>query len=432
MSSRTEPGGPAGASPSHSAAPQPAAPGRYDVDGTYAWQRLVLSLVLATFGGIGLWSVVVALPAVEAEFGVDRGDASLPYSATMLGFAIGGVLMGRLADRYGVRLPLVIGGVMLGIGYVVASMAGSLWEFILAQALLIGLLGSSSSFGALVADISLWFRRRRGIAVAVVASGNYFAGTLWPPVITWGIDEFGWRATHVGIGVLSFAIIVPLALMLRRRPPLEEPAVAAGAGGVHDRVRAPSLSPGAVQALLVIAGLCCCIAMSMPQVHLVAYCTDLGYGPARGAEMLALMLGLGVISRIGSGFIADRIGGLGVLLLSSSLQCLALAFYLPFDGLTSLYVVSALFGLSQGGIVPSYALVVRQFFPAKEAATRISLVLTATIIGMAIGGWMTGEIFDHTGSYTAAFLNGIAFNLVNVSIAAYLLFGGRILRRQAA
>ncbi|MEQ8345646.1 MAG: MFS transporter [Sneathiellaceae bacterium] len=406
--------------------------GRYDIDGRYAWQRLCISVIISTIGGIGLWSVVVALPAVEAEFGVDRSDASLPYTATMLGFAIGGVLMGRLADRFGVRVPLVLGGAMLGIGYVLASTVGSLWEFMAVQAVFVGMLGSSASFGALVADVSLWFRRRRGIAVAIVASGGYLAGTLWPPLLQYGIETIGWRSAHVVIGIACAVTMIPLALLLRRRPPVEDVTAGTGPASAHDRVDAPHLSRTALQVLLVLAGLSCCIAMAMPQVHLVAYCADLGFGPARGAEMLSLMLGLGIVSRLVSGLLADRIGGVGILLISSSLQCLALLFYLPFDGLASLYVVSALFGLAQGGIVPSYALIVRQFFPASEAGFRISLVIMATIVGMAVGGWLSGVIYDVTGSYQAAFLNGIAFNLINISIAAWLLLGGRISRTRTA
>jgi MFS family permease len=389
--------------------------------------RLLASLALSTIGGIGLWSVVVTLPVIEAEFGTGRSGASLPYTATMLGFAVGGVLMGRLADRFGITVPVIIGGCMLGLGYVAAAQATELWQFVLAQALLIGLLGSSATFGPLVADVSLWFTRRRGIAVAVVASGNYLAGTLWPPLLQAAIAAWGWRTAHVGIGVLCVVTMVPLALVLRRRPPLPEIGAAGAArvfpGGLGN------IRPGALQALLVLAGLGCCIAMSMPQVHIVAYCADLGYGPARGAEMLSLMLGLGVVSRLGSGLIADRIGGLRTLLLGSTLQCLALLFYLPFDGLASLYVVSAIFGLSQGGIVPSYALIVRDYFPAREAGARISLVMMATVFGMAAGGWMSGAIFDLTGSYQAAFLNGIAWNLLNMSIAFWLLLAGP--RRQA-
>ena len=387
--------------------------------------RLLASLALSTIGGIGLWSVVVSLPAIEAEFGVDRGGASLPYTATMVGFALGGVLMGRLADRFGIVVPVVLGACMLGIGYVAASEATSLWQFMLAQALLIGLLGSSATFGPLVADVSLWFKRRRGIAVAVVASGNYLAGTLWPPLLQHAIAAVGWRQAHMAIGFLCVSTMLPLALALRRRPPLEEHGTV---GPMRAFPGVARLSPSVLQGLLVIAGLACCIAMSMPQVHIVAYCADLGYGPARGAEMLSLMLGFGVVSRLGSGLIADRIGGAGTLMLGSTLQCMALFFYLPFDGLASLYVVSALFGLAQGGIVPSYALIVRDHFPAREAGARVSLVLMATVLGMALGGWMAGAIYDLTGSYRAAFLNGIAWNLLNMSIAFRLLLANTRVR----
>ena len=389
-------------------------------DSGYAWWRLGLSLALSTIGGIGLWSVVVVLPTIEAEFGIDRGGASLPYLSTMVGFGIGGILMGRLADRFGVRLPVIAGAIMLGVGYMTASTATSLWQFILAQSVLIGLLGSSATFGPLVADVSLWFLKRRGLAVAIVASGNYLSGALWPPLLQWGIETVGWRETHLWVGILCIATMVPLGLLLGRRPSLED---AGAAGGAHIRSSDLNMSPRTLQALLVLAGLACCIAMSMPQVHIVAYCGDLGYGVARGAEMLSIMLGVGVVSRLVSGYIADKIGGVGTLILGSTLQCLALLFYIPFDGLTPLYIVSALFGLAQGGIVPSYAIIVREYFPAREAGTRVSLVLMATVIGMASGGWISGEIYDFTGSYQAAFLHGIAWNLVNMSIAFWLLRG---------
>jgi MFS family permease len=382
----------------------------------YAWRRLAASLAISTVGGVGIWSVVVALPAVQAEFGAARGGASLPYSATMLGFALGGVAMGRLADRFGILAPLVLGALALGAGYVGAAQATALWHFVLLQGLLIGFLGSSTVFGPLVADISLWFDRRRGMAVGICASGNYLAGTIWPPLIQAGIDSIGWRATYVAVGIACVTTMLPLAMVLRRPPPPAKPSVA-GAG----EAGAMPVSARTLQALLIVAGLTCCLAMAMPQVHIVAYCGDLGYGVARGAEMLSLMLGFGVASRLASGWICDRIGGVKTLLLGSAFQCAALLLYLPFDGLTSLYVVSILFGLSQGGIVPSYAIIVREYMPASEAGTRVGLVLMSTIVGMAIGGWLSGYIFDLTGSYRAAFLAGIGWNLVNLSIALWLL-----------
>ncbi len=401
-----------------------------DVDGKAAWWRLAASVLLATIGGVGIWSTVVVLPAIELEFGLDRGGASLPYFATMIGIAVGGTLIGRMTDRFGMMPLMIMGGVMLAGGYMLSAQAASYWQFVMIQAVMIGLLGSSVSFGPLVADVSLWFRRRRGIAVALVASGNYLAGAVWPPVIEHLIADIGWRQTHMVIGLICLLTMLPLSYALRRK------AATFGDGSKIDRApSAPAgdsgLSPFALQALLVVAGLACCIAMSMPQVHIVAYCLELGYGTARGAEMLSLMLALGIVSRLASGWIADHIGGLRTLILGSVLQCLALLFYLPFDGLASLYLVSALFGLSQGGIVPSYALIVRDYFPAKEAGARVSLVLMATVVGMAFGGWMSGEIFDLTGSYQAAFLNGIAWNLLNMSIAFWLLLGPRMLRLKA-
>ena len=388
------------------------------IDGPHAWLRLVISLILSIVGGISLWSAVVVLPAIEAEFVIDRGDASIPYFATVGGFAIGGIFIGRITDRYGITIPLLFSTVMLGVGYFLVATAESLWEFVALQAIFIGMLGGSAFFGPLVADITMWFQRRRGIAVAIVASGNYISGTVWPPLMQYTINEFGWREAHVGIGITCLVVMIPLALTFRRCPPktnIEEDKERSN--GVH---KLP-ISQKSLQLLLVIAGLSCCVAMSMPQVHIVAYCVDLGYGAQRGAEMLSLMLGFGVISRLISGFLADKIGGLGTLLLGTMLQCMGLFLFLPFDGLLQLYMVSAFFGLAQGGIVPSYALIVRDYFPASEAATRVSIVLMMTVAGMALGGWISGEIQASTENYEAAFLNGIMFNLINMSIAGWLL-----------
>lgn len=389
-----------------------------EADSRYAWMRLLVSLIVSTIGGIGLWSSVVVLPVIETEFGIDRGGASFPYMATMIGFAAGGILMGRLVDRFGVAVPVCIAGVMLGAGYVLSAFATSFWMFVACQALLIGMLGSSATFAPMVADTSHWFLKHRGIAVAIVASGNYLSGTVWPPILQEGIELVGWRETHIWVGVFCVVTMIPLSLLLRRRPQIDQGHVPVAR---RASVGPMPASPTALLTVLALAGIACCVAMSMPQVHIIAYCGDLGYGPAVGAEMLSLMLGLGIVSRLASGVIADRIGGIGTLILGSALQCIALIFYLPFDGLVSLYLVSALFGLSQGGIVPSYALIVREYFPARQAGTRVSIVLMATVFGMALGGWMSGEIYDLTGSYQAAFLNGILWNLFNMGIAAWLL-----------
>ena len=383
--------------------------------------RLMATLAIMTIGASGMYVVPVMLPAVQAEFGVARADASLPFSLLMIGFGVGGLLMGRLADRFGVMVPLVLGAVGLGAGMVTAGLATHMWTFNLAHGLLMGFFGISATFSPLLADTSLWFVKRRGIAVAVCASGNYLGGAIWPPIVQHFVETVGWRQAYIGMGIVCSAGMMLLAIaFMRRRPPL-----ASSAAGQPGREAMPpmpfGLTPLAAQVLLCIAGLACCVAMSMPQVHIVAYCGDLGYGAARGAEMLSLMLGCGIVSRLASGLICDRIGGLRTLILGSGLQGVALLLFLPFDGLVSLYVIAALFGLFQGGIVPSYAIIVREHFPAAEAGARVGAVIMCTMLGMALGGWMSGRIFDLTGSYRAAFVNGIGWNLVNFTIAFVLL-----------
>ncbi|RDV05670.1 MFS transporter [Undibacter mobilis] len=391
----------------------------HGVESPYAWRRLAAGLTLSTLGGVGMWSVVVALPAMQADFGVDRASASVPFTLTMVGFGLGNIVMGRLADRFGIALPMMLGTVLLSLGYVLTGLAGALWQVSLLHGALIGF-GSSTLFGPLMADMSHWFSKRRGRAVAIAATGNYLAGAFWPLVVSHFIESSGWRATHIGIGIFLIVAMTPLILVMRRRL-VEGHSDATTSGDARRRAESP-FSPRTLQILLCIAGVACCVAMAMPQVHLVAYCSDLGYGAARGAEMLSAMLALGIISRVGSGFIADKIGGVRTLLIGSLAQGVALFLYLPFNGLYSLYVISAMFGLFQGGIVPSYAIIVREYFSPKEASTRVGLVIFSTVIGMAVGGWMSGKIFDLTGSYQAAFLNGIAFNAINVTIMLWLLF----------
>ena len=400
--------------------------GLSQAESPYAWMRLIASFLIGTIGAVGMWSVVVVLPAVQAEFNVARADASLPYTVTLMSVAIGSIMMGRFADRFGIIYPALLGTVMISLGYMATSQAQSLWQFTLIHGLIIGFFGCSFTFAPLIADISHWFNRRRGIAVAICACGSYMAGTVWPPVVQHFIDTVGWRQTHLGMGIFCLVAMLPLLLFLRRRPPEHGMSAAAvAAAGSQSRL---GISPNVLLGLLVVAGVACCVAMSMPQVHIVAYCGDLGYGAARGAEMLSLMLGFGVISRLVFGWIADRLGGLPTVLLGSSLQAVALFLYLPFDSLPSLYMISILFGLFQGGIVPSYAIAVREYFPPNQAGTRISIVLMATMLGMALGGWLSGVLYDLTGSYDAAFINGIAWNVLNMGIIAWLLVRRRALQ----
>ncbi|WP_396434167.1 MFS transporter [Limnohabitans sp.] len=391
------------------------------IDSAYAARRLVVTLLLMTLGGSSMYVVAVVLPAVQVEFGVSRADASLPYTMMMIGFGVGGLFMGRWADRAGVHVPLMLGGVGTGLGFIAASLSGNIWWFALAHGVLMGLLGSSTTFAPLLADTSLWWNKRRGIAVAVCASGNYLAGAIWPPLAQQGIESMGWRSTYVALGLFCGIGMVLLSLLMRQRPPLLQSPVVGSVQALQSQ-RPFGLSLNKAQFVLCVAGVACCVAMAMPQVHIVAYCTDLGFGAARGAEMLSLMLASGIASRLISGAICDRIGGLRTLVLGSVLQGVALLLFLPFDGLVSLYIISAMFGLFQGGIVPAYAIIVREYFPAKEAGSRVGAVIMATLLGMALGGWMSGKVFDLTGSYHAAFVNGVMWNALNLSIALWLLW----------
>ena len=368
-----------------------------------------------------MWAIILILPAVQAEFAVDRADASLPYTVTMVGFALGNFWIGRAVDRFGMSIALIGAAILIAVGYGFAASAGSVAMLSVAQ-FVIGF-GTSASFGPLIADASQWFLKRRGIAVALVASGNYLSGAIWPVALSGVLATEGWRVVYLLLAALTLVVVIPLALLLRRGLPEAMSAETTRLAAV--RATTTGLSPRALQWLLALAGVGCCVAMSMPQVHIVAYCVDLGFGPAIGAEMLSLMLLGGVASRVVSGLVADVLGGVRTLLIGSALQGLALILYLPSAGLTSLYLVSLVFGLSQGGIVPSYALIVREYLPAKEAGARVGFVMMATIVGMALGGWMSGWIYDLTGSYRMAFLNGIGWNVLNLGIVLMVLVRSR-------
>ncbi|MBN9594701.1 MAG: MFS transporter [Afipia sp.] len=395
-------------------------PAVFTPDSRAAWVRLAVALIIGSIGSVGMWSVVVVMPTVQADFGATRGAASLAFTCAMLGFGSGGVVMGKLTDRYGIVTAIAVGIVLMLIGYLGAGYSAALWQFNLMH-LLIGL-GAAATFGPLMTEASHWFERHRGLAVTIAASGNYIAGTFWPTVVERGTAYAGWRATHIAIGIGCTIVMAIVVAILRWQM-----------GGETTRSHADAPPPrvdlqigtNALTVMLGIAAIACCVAMSMPQVHIVAYCGDLGYGVARGAEMLSLMLAFGIISRIGSGFLADRIGGLRTLLVGSIAQGVALMFYLFFDGLTSLYIISAMFGLFQGGIVPSYAIIVREAMPASVAATRVGIVIFASVIGMSFGGWISGVIFDATGSYAAAFLNGVGWNALNIAIVVMLLMRAR-------
>ena len=391
------------------------------LDSGRSWGRLALSLAVSLVGNVGMWAIIVILPAVQAEFGTDRAAASMPYTWTMIGFALGNFVIGGWVDRFGVARVMAGSAVLIAVSFAAAAFAPNIATLSALQAL-IGF-GTAASFGPLIADVSQWFLRRRGIAVALIASGNYLSGAIWPLVLADILAGPGWRAAYLIIAATALLVMLPLTWLLRA--PLPDEAMVTSTQAAARKAQQTGLSSRALLWLLAIAGVGCCVAMSMPQVHIVAYCVDLGYGPAVGAEMLSLMLLGGVASRLVSGMLADRLGGVLTLLIGSALQMLALFLYLPSSGLASLYLVSLVFGLAQGGIVPAYAIIVREYLPPREAGAKVGLVIMATIIGMALGGWVSGWIYDVTGSYFWAFVNGIAFNALNLAIIAAIFLRNR-------
>jgi MFS family permease len=394
----------------------------------HAWYpvaRLVVAVVLMTLGGAAMYASVLVLEPAAVEFGTGRGVASLPYALFMLGFGAGGVMMGRLADRAGILAPAVIGSVAMPAGLWLAAQAQSLPEFLLALGVLCGLLGASFTFAPMVSDVSHWFHGRRGLAVGIAISGSYVAGAVWPPVLQHFIDAVGWRRTFEDLAVFCLAVMLPLVLALLPRPSLDDSGHDAS-GAPRFPARPLGFSRARLQCLICAAGVGCCVAMAMPQVHVVPYVMDRGFDAQRGAEMLALMLGAGIVSRVVSGWLSDRVGGLRTLVLGSVLQALVLVWFMFADTLAMLYAASLAFGLSQGGIVPSYAIIIRTFFPAGQAGWRIGSALMFTIGGMALGAWMAGALHDLTGSYTASYVNAIAFNLLNLGIAVKMLRRARV------
>lgn len=377
-----------------------------------------------------MWATIVVLPAMQADFEVGRSAASLPYVVTMFGFAAGNLLLGRAVDRWGMTPVLALSAIALAMGFGIASVSQSI-PVVTAVHFLLGV-GAAASFAPLIADVSQWFMRHRGIAVAITASGNYLSGAIWPPIIAWVMTDHGWRGAYLMLAVAALVVVLPGAQLLRRQ--IDSASTERATQAAAAKATAAQLSPRVLQALLAVAGIGCCVAMSMPQVHIVALCIDRGFGAQAGAEMLSVMLVGGVASRLFFGALSDRIGGLMVLFISATLQMLALCLFLIQGGMTSLYLVSLIFGLSQGGIVPSYAIIVREYMPPREAGRRVGIVIGSTILGMALGGWLSGWLYDLTGSYDAAIWNGIAFNLVNIVIVLSILtrIGGAPSRRAPA
>jgi MFS family permease len=363
--------------------------------------------------------IVVGLKPIAEGLGAERAVVALAGSLVWVGTGGGGIFMGWLADRIGVRATVAIGVAMVTGGLVLSS-TGSLWALYIGHGLMVGLLGNAALYPPLIVYVSRWFNRRRGTAIALISSGQYVAGVIWPTIFERGIAAVGWQTTMLWYAVALAVLVLPATLLLKPAPISVEPK--GGFQGVAHERRVAGLHPNVVQALLCVAGFCCCIPMSIPSAHLVAFCTDLGITPTRSATMLSVMLAAAFLARQAWGALADRIGGLGTVLAGSSCQALAIAAFMLTRDEVGLFAISAAFGFAFAGIIPAYAVTIRDLFPSSEASWRMPLTLFTAMSGMAVGSWLAGALYDTYGYYDFAFGNAVLFNLVNIGIIGFLFF----------
>jgi MFS family permease len=394
-------------------------PGDGGIDTRASWLIACVALAILTISYGAPLVTVVALKPIAAEFGTTRSAPALAVSLTYIGSGMGGIVMGWIAGRIGMRRVVVTCGCMIALGLLLAS-HGGLYQLYASNLLLIGLLGAAGMFSPMMAYVSLWFDRRRGSAIALVSSGQYVAGAVWPLALQSGVDTVGWRRTMQLFALLVVATIPALAAIFFRRPPELAPA-AAEARIPATFTPVAGIPPGIVQAMLGGAIFCCCVTMSIPLAHIVAFCSDIGIGPEPGAAMLSLQLAAGFVAQQLWGWVADRLGGLRTVLLASASMAVAMTGFLLTQNEVGLFSVSGVFGLAFGGLIPGYILAIREIFPAAEATWRIPLVLFPGALGMAAGGWMAGLIYDGWGFYAPAFLAGIAFNIANLLFLGVLV-----------
>lgn len=396
---------------------------------SYKHLVLLASVLLFLIGMGGMFQLAVALKPMAESFQWPRTVPSIAFSLQFLGSGVGGIAMGHWMDRAGAGRPALLGAVMMGTGAMLASTVGAAWQLYVIYGVMLGLLGQATLYTPLMTNVMLWFQERRGMALGIVASGQSVAGVLWPPVFRYFNDTIGWRQTFFWYGLFALLTMTPLALVLQRRPGISDlnrpvRVVRPVSGDLAPR-RQPvlgRLSARQLQACLCAAIVGCCVAMSLPLGHIVAHASDLGHSLARGAEMLSLILAASFFSRVfGGAMIVDRFGGLKALFAFSAFQAAGLGLYALVDGLLALYAVSALFGFGYGGINMCYPSIIREYLPASEAGRRTGTVVLFGAIGMAIGGWLGGQIYDLSGGYILAFFIGFVFNLGNLAVVSCLI-----------
>jgi MFS family permease len=394
--------------------------GTHSIETRTSWVVASISLLLLGLSFGGMWITAVGLKAVAADMGGTRAVPSLATSLAWLGSGAGGILMGRIANRYGVRWTVIAGSLMMAVGLIISANATQPWQLYVGHGLFMGLIGNSGLNAPLMVYASRWFDRRRGSALALISSGGYLAGFVWPTLFERSIAIFGWRSTMTGFALFQFALIVPLAVVFLRAPP--DTAIADGAFAESASKRTVfGWNANVVFAMLAFASFLCCVTMSMPQQHMVAFCTDLGLSATLGAAMLSVLLGMGFFSRQAWGWVSDRIGGLVTALLSSGLQGAAMTGFLFAQGEFSVFTVSAAFGIGFSALIPAYILTIRELYPVSEAHWRVPTLMLLSGAGMATGGWLAGYLYDLHGYYTPAFLTGVAFNLANMALLFMLV-----------
>jgi MFS family permease len=378
---------------------------------------VALFIMMMAFGAA--WITAVALKDIAGEVGGTRSIPALASALAWLGSGTGGIMMGRIAERVGTRWTVICGALMIGLGLTISTL-GPPWPLWIGHGLFIGLIGLGGINAPLYIYVSRWFDRRRGSALALISSGSYLAGALWPPVFERAIAGFGWRQTMLWYAVAEIVVIVPLAAIYFRHPPeVIHPATALDPGASQPRVL--GLPRNVVFAMMCGAAVMCCIPMAMPQGHLVAFCSDLGISRSMGALMLSVLLGTAFLSRQVWGVISDRIGGLATVLIGSGWQAASMVGFLSTQNETGLFTVAAAFGLGFSGIIPAYVLAVRELFPASEASWRIPTLLLFSGFGMAAGGWIAGLLYDHFGYYAPAFAVGVGTNILNMLVIGVLV-----------
>ena len=387
---------------------------------SWAVAAVALIAMLMAFGGA--WITPVALKEIAAESGGIRSVPALATAIAWLGNGFGGILMGRIADRIGTRWVVIFGACMVATGLVLSTF-GPPWPLWIGHGLFMGLIGLGGINAPLYIYVSRWFDRRRGSALALISSGSYLAGAMWPPLFERAISYTGWRHTMLGFAVLEVLVVVPLAAWFFREPP--EVITPVASKGLPGEARVLGWPANVVFVMMCAAAVLCCVPMAMPQQHLVAFCSDLGISRSVGALMVSVLLGTAFLSRQVWGAISDRIGGLPTVLIGSVWQVSALTAFLFTQDEIGLFTIAGAFGLGFSGIIPAYVLALRELFPAAQASWRIPTLLLFSGGGMALGGWLAGLLYDHFGYYAPAFATGIGANILNVLIVGTLVFRQR-------